>query len=449
MHSIGRLYRLADLAAFWLALTVGFFLRFHSNIIPIFTDVPDFSLYAISALILSPLYVLLLEALGTYQEAHGKLSESEIQNLYRSHIVFYLTILALTFFVRSYEFSRVTLILTFFLHFLFCIVFRFLLVGYQKRLWSLGIGGDRILLIGTDGTLLQEVRDAFRESEPSGYRVVESRLVAGEVVPGATEGIDRIILVGGDWNYNQIADLILETPRRIRIDLIPRYHLFLRHLPFREHVGTFPVLPLNRQILTGWNSFAKRLMDITVSAALLLLFFPILLLTSVVILLRYGRPVLFRQRRVGQNGRLFDIYKFRTMTVDAEQQVAPLVSSGRQANYKWKDDPRVLGAFAWFLRRTSLDELPQFWNVLQGNMSLVGPRPAPLEFVKHYSPFHKLRFAIPPGLTGLQQISCRGSDSMEEILKYDLKYIQQQSLWLDLTILLRTIPALFSGKGVH
>jgi exopolysaccharide biosynthesis polyprenyl glycosylphosphotransferase len=435
--------RFADLLAFWLAVLTGFYFRFYSDLIPVFTSIPELSLYIKALFLLSPFYVLILGGLGNYPERIYRVSEYEIHNLFRSLGFFFLVCVSLTFFIRSYEFSRITLLLSFFLNFLFVVFFR----SIFARILHHGKVPDRILLIGENSQMLADVKNAFQATPEAG--TITGVLQKAELSEITFTGIDRLLIVGGELSYADVADLLLHAPRSVRIDLIPGYHIFLRHLPFYESIGWFPVLPLSHQQLSGWSPFIKRALDICISILFLITTLPFLIVITFTIRMLYGSPVFFRQERVGQNGRPFLMYKFRTMKVDAEQSIASLVTSEKKPNYKWRNDPRVLGQFARFLRRTSLDEIPQFWNVLQGSMSLVGPRPAPLEFVRNYSAVHKLRLAIPPGMTGLQQISCRGSESMDEILQYDLKYIREQSLWLDLVILIKTIPSVLFGKGIQ
>ena len=157
--------------------------------------------------------------------------------------------------------------------------------------------------------------------------------------------------------------------------------------------------------------------------------------------------MLFRQERVGLHGRRFDVIKFRTMTTDAESRFAEVASRSevRGAAFKLTDDPRITPTGV-FLRRTSLDELPQLWNVLRGEMSLVGPRPALPREVDGYDLWHRRRLSMKPGITGLWQVSARRSPAFDDWAQLDLSYIDRWSLWLDLTILARTIPADFAGR---
>ena len=190
----------------------------------------------------------------------------------------------------------------------------------------------------------------------------------------------------------------------------------------------------------------KRGIDIVASVLALVVLSPVFAAVAVAIR-RDGGPAFFRQVRVGLHGRQFTVVKFRTMTVDAEARYAEVaaLSDTRGAAFKMTNDPRITPV-GRFLRRTSLDELPQFWNVLRGEMSLVGPRPAPPREVEGYDLWHRRRLSMKPGITGLWQVTARQSDDFEERAELDLSYIDRWSLWLDMKILARTIPAAFEGR---
>jgi lipopolysaccharide/colanic/teichoic acid biosynthesis glycosyltransferase len=175
---------------------------------------------------------------------------------------------------------------------------------------------------------------------------------------------------------------------------------------------------------------------------------PILLVATLAILATDGRPVLFRQARVGRGGRSFTIVKFRTMIRDAEEHYAELAehSDTRGAAFKMTNDPRIT-RLGRILRKTSVDELPQLWNVLRGEMSLVGPRPAPAREVVLYEPWHLQRLKMKPGLTGAWQISARMDDDFDRRAAIDVDYVTRWSVLLDVKIILATIPALIRQPG--
>ncbi len=204
--------------------------------------------------------------------------------------------------------------------------------------------------------------------------------------------------------------------------------------------------------------WSKRLFDLVVATALLVALAPLLALCALAVALDSPGPVLFRQQRLGQGGKPFTVLKFRTMFADADQdmhrQYATAFIQGRAAAqpsgaaqvYKLVRDPRVTRVGRW-LRSTSLDELPQLWNVVRGEMSLVGPRPPIPYEIEQYEPGDLRRLAVRPGITGLWQVSGRSRMTFRQMVALDLEYIRTQSLWLDIRILLRTIPAVLSRKG--
>ena len=194
----------------------------------------------------------------------------------------------------------------------------------------------------------------------------------------------------------------------------------------------------------------RRLLEVTVATLALLLFAVLLPFIAMAIRLDSEGPVLFRQPRVGANGRVFTIYKLRSMVRDAEAHlgsVAHLDIMGGNT-FKAPNDPRVTRVGRW-LRRCSLDEVPQFFNVLRGDMALVGPRPPIVDEYHRYTPEERERMRVRPGLTGLWQVSGRNQRMHHEMIALDLEYAHCRSLWLDVVILLRTVPAMLRGRGAY
>jgi lipopolysaccharide/colanic/teichoic acid biosynthesis glycosyltransferase len=191
----------------------------------------------------------------------------------------------------------------------------------------------------------------------------------------------------------------------------------------------------------------KRLVDLALAAAALVVLSPVLVAIGAWIAAVDGTPVLFRQRRIGLHGRVFTVLKFRTMVPDAEARLADLLPHNelRGHVFKLSRDPRLTRTGRW-LRRTSLDELPQLWNVLLGEMSIVGPRPPLPREVAGYDVWHRRRLSMKPGITGLWQVSARHEEDFDRWVELDLDYIDGWSLWLDLKIMLRTIPAMLQGR---
>ncbi len=196
---------------------------------------------------------------------------------------------------------------------------------------------------------------------------------------------------------------------------------------------------------------AKRILDVLVASLLLVILSPFLLLVGLLVRLTSRGPAIFRQERAGRNGRVFTLFKFRTMAEGAEQERAGLESKNEMEGpvFKIRNDPRVTG-LGKFLRKTSIDEIPQLWNVVKGDMSLVGPRPLPIYEVEKFEAWQRRRMSMRPGITCLWQVSGRSRvTSFSEWMKLDLEYVDQWSLSLDLKILLRTIPAVLGTRGAY
>lgn len=201
--------------------------------------------------------------------------------------------------------------------------------------------------------------------------------------------------------------------------------------------------------LIAGTAFIKRLFDAATSAALILLLSPLFVLLALLVKMEDGGPVVFSQTRIGKWGRLFRMYKFRSMCPNAEEKLREILPQNQHRQgitFKMKSDPRLTTVGRW-MRRYSLDELPQLFNVLKGDMSLVGPRPPLPREVDLYSVADRRRLAATPGLTCFWQIGGRSEIDFKEQVNLDVLYIESQSLWLDLKILLKTIPAVLSGKG--
>lgn len=256
-------------------------------------------------------------------------------------------------------------------------------------------------------------------------------------------GISDVILAAGDGDESQLTE-VLRTCRLNQVELyeIPRF-LHLRRMvgPRTDQIWGIPVVRISPPRMDGLQGLAKRLFDIVVSLTCLIIFSPVMLLTALAVRIETGPGVLFRQRRVGRDGLPFTILKFRSLKPDDD--------SNPETTWNISSNAR-LGRVGRFIRRTSLDELPQFLTILKGDMSVVGPRPERPLFVRRYSeqiPHYRHRHRMPAGLTGYAQVmGLRGDTSIKERALFDNLYIENWSLWLDLKIFLRTMGSVFSGS---
>lgn len=200
----------------------------------------------------------------------------------------------------------------------------------------------------------------------------------------------------------------------------------------------------------GWQRWVKRSFDLVVAAGLLVLLAPVLALVALAIRLDSAGPIIFRQTRCGRDGRPFTVLKFRSMTIDAESRRAELEAFNEADGpiFKLRQDPRVTRVGRW-LRRLSIDELPQLWNVVRGDMSLIGPRPPLPSEVTQYMVWHRGRLLVTGGVTGLWQVSGRSELTFDDMVRLDLAYIRNWSLWLDIQILMRTVLVLITARGAY
>lgn len=235
----------------------------------------------------------------------------------------------------------------------------------------------------------------------------------------------------------------------VRIAIVPSYYRLAENRMTLSELAGIPLLDIREPALTEYQRLTKRIFDVVVTLILLVLLLPLMGLIALLIWIFDGRPIMFIQNRVGENGNIIKVLKFRTMQQDSlpKTRVQAVDAQGRPI-YKTKDDPRVT-RLGRFLRRYSLDELPQFFNVLRGTLSLVGPRPELPFIVEKYEHWQRARLSVPQGVTGWWQIQGRSDKPMHLNIDQDLYYIQHYSLWLDISILIKTIWIVLRGKGAY
>jgi exopolysaccharide biosynthesis polyprenyl glycosylphosphotransferase len=322
-----------------------------------------------------------------------------------------------------------------------------------------GIGVSRVAIVGT-GSIGQHLA-TFLASNPQfgcevcGFLAVtpsSDPRVLGSVADlrkvALEQFVDELFLVP-PIDREVVKRLVLET-RQLRMSLKVIPDLYDGH-GWRAQlhaVGGFPVMQLNSPPIPGIGAAAKRLVDVLISATGLVLTAPVLAILAILVRLDSPGPAFYSAQRVGYKARKFRCWKLRTMSEDADERKETLRRENRRDGpfFKMKNDPRVTRFGRW-LRKFSLDELPQLWNVLWGDMSMVGPRPHPVDDFQLYSAEHLRRLDVKPGLTGLWQVTARQNPSFETNLALDLEYIENWNLWLDLEILFRSIPEVLRGQG--
>ena len=322
----------------------------------------------------------------------------------------------------------------------------------------------RFMIIAGTGTLAEDFANRVESHPGLGVKVLGHVAIPGEVrltsrrVLGSVDEIEQIFhsrivdevavcLPPTAAHYMEpITGLAAGEGKTVRIPVDPVEELMPN--AHQEEFDGFLVRSLVHDGHREVGLVVKRVIDIVGAAAGILLFSPLLVLAAAMLLIRDGRPIFFRQTRVGLHGRPFTIYKFRTMVRDAEDRLDEVrhLNERERIAFKATNDPRITAVGRW-LRKTSIDELPQLWNVLTGTMSLVGPRPPLPNEVGEYDIWHRRRLSMKPGITGLWQVEARSEPDFDKWVERDLVYIDGWSVWLDLKILFRTVPAVLLREG--
>ena len=267
------------------------------------------------------------------------------------------------------------------------------------------------------------------------------------------QNIDRVIIAFSRVSHEELLEAIRACrDAGIAVDVIPRLFEFLDGIRSLDQIGGLPLLSISVPVLAPAMVAAKRMLDVIGSAALLLLFSPVMIATAIAIKVESGGPVFFRQPRAGRRNKSFNLIKFRSMYVDAEQRKAELDAMNEADDgvmFKIREDPRITPV-GRFIRRFSIDELPQLFNVLRGEMSLVGPRPLIFsETAALEERWHLRRLELRPGITGPWQVYGRSDSPFQEMVRFDYQYVAGWSLARDVELLLATLPAVLSGRGAY
>jgi exopolysaccharide biosynthesis polyprenyl glycosylphosphotransferase len=326
-------------------------------------------------------------------------------------------------------------------------------VGIRRRLVLVGEGKSLIDLRNTlaaaQGGLAYEFVGVVAQDGIPGLRRLGGREELSRVLEDVRP--DEVILSEAHFDERTVLEVVEQAHRQgIKVRLAPdTTELLVQRGEYVPGHGA-PLFELRPPVLTGWDWAVKRAFDIVVSVLVALLLLPLWLLIALAVKLDSRGPVLFVDRRIGVGEREFGMLKFRTMVAEAASLQPELedANEAKGALFKIRDDPRVTRV-GRVLRRLSLDEIPQIGNVLKGEMSLVGPRPLPLRDYQLLEDWHRARYAVLPGMTGLWQISGRSGLTFDDLVRLDFTYLENWSIWLDITIIARTIPAVIARRGAY
>jgi Undecaprenyl-phosphate glucose phosphotransferase len=460
-----RVFLLADMAVVTVAWLLAYFLRFSDWApIPPVLGRPPLENYLPMLLFVWPIWGTVLRSQGLYQVTRGTHLGREAARILRGATVAVAVTMAVAFLFweKEVSFSRLVFLYFWGLSIAFLVAERALLHALLEAVRARGYNLRHVLIVGC-GELAQTLARKMREHPGLGFRIhgflgerpeEVGRRVDGGSVLGTYEDVERIVEEEG------IEQVMIALPLEsmawlepilkrignstVDIKVIPDIYKFISLRGGIEDFEGLPVVSLLDTPLGGWNEVLKRGLDIVLASTLLVVLSPLFVAIAAAVKLTSRGPVFYRQERMSLAGQTFQVWKFRTMHVDAEKETGPVWAS--------PNDPRRT-PIGRFLRRYSLDELPQLWNVLKGEMSLVGPRPERPVFIEEFRqkiPKYMLRHKVRAGMTGWAQIhGLRGNSSVEERILYDLYYIENWSLALDLKILFLTLFRGFSNPNAY
>lgn len=456
--------RLSDGVALLLAVMLAYLARFGRAAFDASWTSHD-ATYLLFGFLLAVVWFIFLSVFGTRDLRVLGFGSEEYGRVIRASLWLFATI-ALISYLFKLEIARGYIAFAFPLGIIFLLIGRHIVRRWLERQRQVGRLLHRVLVIaGAEGAtrLSQELAQApyaglhvvdvvTLQTEPDATESDHARSIEAVVPRAQTVGADTIIV-------DESAGLSADSMRRLgwsleqtQIDLVVAPRMTEIAGP-RLHVRTvegLPLLHLEQPAFAGGARFLKDAFDSIVSLMALVVLVPVFLVLGLVVALKDGGPVFYKQRRIGQDGRSFVCWKFRTMVVGAESMKSQLTDLNEKdaVTFKITDDPRITSV-GKFLRRWSIDELPQLFNVLIGQMSLVGPRPPLAEEVAQYENYEHRRLLVKPGLTGLWQVSGRADLSWEDSVRLDLYYVENWSFALDLLILARTVNVVIKGQGAY
>lgn len=454
------------LVGFWLAYTlrfeVGISWFYEHQVVPV-----DF--YSRLVFFLAPTWLIVFRLFGLYDIKILFSGMHEYARAFNACMFGMMLIILFTFFDPTFTIARGWVVLSWLLVTFSVLLGRFILRRAVQGLRAKGRFLTAVLVVGAneEGQAIAEQLQANRKAGVWIAGFADDELARGsQLLPGAPV-LGSIDSVAALVSQHGIQEIIVASTALSREKLLELFQSFgaVEDITIRmssglyeilttgvevQEIGNVPLLSVNKVRLTGVDVFLKRMLDLVVSTFVLLVFWPFMLAIAVAVKLDSPGPVFYRRRVVGVGGKPFDALKFRTMYVDAEERLArdPELRRQFEENYKLKNDPRVTRV-GRLLRRTSLDELPQLFNVLWGQMSLVGPRMITSEERARYGKWRMNLCTVKPGITGLWQVSGRSDVGYEDRVMLDMHYIRNFSLWLDLHLLWRTVPAVLKGHGAY
>uniref|UniRef100_A0A540VNY7 Sugar transferase n=1 Tax=Litorilinea aerophila TaxID=1204385 RepID=A0A540VNY7_9CHLR len=461
----------SDMLLILLAFGGAYYVRYHLQwfraVDPAFqVDLWTYVPFALALVVVLP---LAFRFSGVYPYRRGRSLLEEVYTIGTATTGGVVVLITASLFFSPLLYSRLIFLYTALLVTLFLGLSRFTIALLRSHLRAYGVGVERMLLVGA-GDVGRMVMRTVAARPDLGYHLVgflDDNPLKGKTDIGPFKAlgpvdnlhqvldtyrpVDRVIICL-PWQSHRMIQRLLRTCERhgVRAQVVPDLFQLTKNQMEVEELNGIPLISTRDVSIRGWNRVVKRASDLVLAGVGSLVALPLAALIAVAIKLDSPGPVIYSQTRIGRNGQPFRCYKFRSMVVGAEELRQELRAQNESSGplFKIRNDPRRTRV-GRFLRRWSLDELPQLINVLRGEMSIVGPRPNLPEEVEQYEEWHKKRLTVSPGITGLWQVSGRSDLTFDEMVLLDIYYVENWSLTLDLAIMLRSLPAIVRARGAY
>ena len=422
----------------------SWYLRFKSGCFVQDVGVLPAKTYFSALFLIIPGYLLLYSIFQLYMPRRVKSYRKELMDIIRANGIGFMIFILVLYFIKQEHFSRQMLCIFFFINISLEFASRYLIRTILWKMRKQGLNQKHILMIG-ESQMAEQYMDRLRENPKWGYQVF-AHLKDEEKLERILEGneLDEVVIALRAEDYGKLERIVDVCEKAgVHTKMIPDFGNVISTRPYIEDVQGIPVIHVRRVPLNIMrNRAAKRAVDLIGATVAIILFSPVMLLTVLVVALTEEGSVIYRQERVGLHNQVFYMYKFRSMIMQDEEK--------EKAEWSTRNDPRITPV-GKLIRRTSIDELPQLFNVLKGEMSLVGPRPERPQFVQKFRdeiPRYMVKHQVRPGMTGWAQINgYRGDTSIEKRIEYDLYYIENWTMVFDMKILILTIfKGFFDGR---
>jgi len=439
---LNKINALTDIIILFTSMILSYLIRFHiistdDNYIKLIT-------YIKFTLLIVPIILIVYNFFNLYHSFRTTVFIKECVQIIKANTVLTAILLSLLFTLKLVDISRLVIVIFYFVHVALIIIKRFALRKILSKYRSKGLNLKHVIIVG-GGEVANEYLEVIKSNKNYGYSysgyVANNSNFKGEKLGNFDDLFnvlnkykpDEVVCALDISDAKYIETVVSDCEKSgTKISIIPFCYKYIPSQPYIDQIGNIPLINVRRIPLDNLgNAFMKRLIDILGSLILIIITSPIMLITALIIKCTSKGPIIFKQNRVGLNKKIFTMYKFRSMRINAKEEIG----------WSTNNDPRKT-KFGSFIRKFSIDELPQFFNVLSGDMSLVGPRPELPHFVNNFKneiPLYMVKHQVKPGITGLAQVNgYRGDTSIKKRIEFDIHYIENWNLLLDISILFKT-----------